>query len=64
MPSVSTKQHRAMEAAAHGNSTLGIPKKVAREYVAADEGKSFKGKRKTKERHPRSHAEFEALGRD
>lgn len=39
MPSKSAKQHRAMEAAAHGHSTLGIPKKVAKEFVAADKGK-------------------------
>jgi len=38
MPPVSEKQRRAMEAAAHGKSTIGIPKKVAREYVAADPG--------------------------
>jgi hypothetical protein len=37
MPSVSEKQHNAMEAAAHGHSTLGIPKKVGEEFVAADE---------------------------
>ena len=36
MPSVSEKQHRAMEAAAHGHSTLGIPKNVGEEFVAAD----------------------------
>ncbi len=36
MPSVSEKQHRAMEAAAHGHSTLGIPKKVGEEFVRAD----------------------------
>lgn len=36
MPSVSDKQHRAMEAAAHGHSTLGIPATVGRDYVAAD----------------------------
>ena len=45
-----------MQAAAHGHSTLGIPQKVAREFVAADKklGKSFKatsgkgkGKRKS-----------------
>jgi hypothetical protein len=30
-----------MEAAAHGKSTLGIPKKVAQEFVAADSGKKF-----------------------
>ena len=39
MPSKSAKQHRAMEAAAHGHSTIGIPKKVAKEFVAADKGK-------------------------
>jgi hypothetical protein len=27
-----------MEAAAHGKSNVGIPKKVAREFVAADPG--------------------------
>ncbi|MCC8963763.1 DUF2213 domain-containing protein [Bradyrhizobium sp. Pear76] len=36
MPSVSQRQHRAMEAAAHGHSTLGIPKKVGEEFAAAD----------------------------
>lgn len=39
MPSVSQAQHRAMEAAAHGNSTLGIPKKVGEEFSHADKGK-------------------------
>lgn len=38
MPPVSEKQRRAMEAAAHGKSTIGIPKKVAKEFVAADPG--------------------------
>lgn len=33
-PSVSAKQHRAMEAAAHGHSTLGIPASVGKEYVS------------------------------
>jgi len=36
MPSVSDKQHRAMQAAAHGKSALGIPKKVGQEFAAAD----------------------------
>lgn len=35
-PSVSGAQHRAMEAAAHGHSTLGIPAKVGRDFVRAD----------------------------
>jgi len=37
MPSVSTAQHNAMEAAAHGHSTLGIPASVGKEFVAADD---------------------------
>lgn len=37
MPSVSAAQHRAMEAAAHGHSTLGIPQKVGKEFVRADD---------------------------
>jgi hypothetical protein len=37
MPSTSEAQHRAMEAAAHGHSTLGIPESVGKEFVAADE---------------------------
>jgi len=37
MPSVSEKQHRAMEAAAHGHSTLGIPEEVGKEFVGADD---------------------------
>jgi len=41
MPSVSKKQHNAMEAAAHGTSTLGIPKSVGQEFAAADKGRSF-----------------------
>ena len=39
MPSKTDKQHRAMEAAAHGNSTLGIPQSVGQKFVAADAGK-------------------------
>lgn len=38
MPPVSQKQRAAMQAAAHGKSTLGIPKKVGREFSAADKG--------------------------
>lgn len=34
--SVSEAQHRAMEAAAHGKSTLGIPKEVGQEFVSKD----------------------------
>lgn len=35
MPALSRAQHRAMAAAAHGKSKLGIPAKVGREFVAA-----------------------------
>lgn len=42
MPTVTPKQHRAMEAAAHGKSTLGIPESVGQEFVAADAGMSVK----------------------
>lgn len=36
MPAVSEKQRRAMYAAAEGNSTLGIPEKVGKEFVKKD----------------------------
>lgn len=34
----SEAQRRAMEAAAHGRSTIGIPQKVGKEFSAADAG--------------------------
>ncbi|VWD20702.1 NUDIX hydrolase [Burkholderia contaminans] len=40
MPSVSERQHEAMEAAAHGHSTLGIPKSVGEEFVNADKARA------------------------
>src|ERR1700726_610273 len=36
-PPVSEKQRRAMFAAASGHSTLGIPRKVGREFVGKDQ---------------------------
>ena len=42
MPSKTEKQRRAMQAAAHGKSTLGIPKKVGQEFVRADRKKKEK----------------------
>lgn len=36
MPSTSEAQHKAMEAASHGHSTLGIPASVGKEFVNAD----------------------------
>ena len=44
MPSKSAKQHRTMEAAAHNPAfakKMGIPVKVAKEFVQADVGKHF-----------------------
>lgn len=38
MPPVSQKQRAAMAAAAQGRSTLGIPRAVGKEYIAADRG--------------------------
>jgi hypothetical protein len=38
MPPVSERQRKAMYAAKAGKSTLGIPKKVGAEFVAADPG--------------------------
>jgi hypothetical protein len=42
MPSKTLKQHKAIGAAAHGKSNLGIPKKVGKEFLRADKGKTFK----------------------
>ncbi len=44
--SVSEAQHNAMEAAAHGRSKIGIPKKVAQDFVAADKAKTAHKKRR------------------
>lgn len=49
MPPVSEKQRRAMQAAAHGKSNIGIPKKVGQEYAAADPGGKLPEKKKPKE---------------
>ena len=43
MPSKSPAQHRLMEAAAHTKGGFGgVPQKVGKEFVKADEGKKFK----------------------
>ncbi len=39
MPAKSQAQARAMHAAAEGKSTLGIPKRVGKEFVAETRGK-------------------------
>jgi hypothetical protein len=43
MPSLTPRQHNAMEAAAHGKSTIGIPVSVGKDFVAADKAKGMKG---------------------
>jgi hypothetical protein len=48
MPSVSDKQARTMKAAMHNlafRKKVGIPKKVATEFVRADQKKKGKGKK-------------------
>lgn len=44
MPSKTPKQARAMQAAAHGKGTIGIPRAVAKEFTAADHAKAHKHK--------------------
>ena len=44
MPSRTKKQARAMRAAAAGKSTIGIPKKVGKEFVQADRKKARRKK--------------------
>ena len=46
MPPVSQAQRAAMYAAAAGKSTLGIPKKVGAEFVAADKPGKLPDKKK------------------
>lgn len=44
-PPVSQAQRAAMQAAAHGNSTLGIPAKVGKEFSNADPGGKLPAKK-------------------
>lgn len=48
MPIKSKLQMKAMYAASKGNSTLGIPKKVAKEYIKSGKEKSNLPERKAK----------------
>lgn len=41
MPPKSQAQRKAMHAAAAGKSTIGIPKKVGKEFVKADTGRNL-----------------------
>ena len=46
MPTVTAKQKRAMFAAASGDSTLGIPRTVGRDFVAADRRKASRRRKR------------------
>jgi hypothetical protein len=46
----SEAQRKAMGAAASGHSTLGIPKSVGKEFIAADPGGKLPRRRKVKRR--------------
>lgn len=49
MPAKSKAQFRAMEAAAHGHSTLGISKKVGKEFASTTKSpKSLPERKKAK----------------
>lgn len=50
MTSTSERQRRAMEAAKHGNSTIGIPQSVGEEFADADEAQAHR-RNKHKKRH-------------
>jgi hypothetical protein len=69
MPSTSKAQHNAMEAAAHGDGKIGIPKKVGQDFVKADQegGRRFPtaalAKAVRKPRQPKPDPEDEAIER-
>lgn len=53
MPPKSQAQRAAMAAAASGKSTLGIPKKVGKEFIAADPGGKLPRKVPTGKKGPK-----------
>ena len=54
MPVVSEAQRRAMWAAKEGNSTLGIPKSVGKDFIAASHGIKDLPERAEHHEHPKS----------
>jgi hypothetical protein len=48
MPMKSEAQRKAMHAAASGKSTLGIPKKVGKEFAASDKGGKLPKRKRSK----------------
>lgn len=59
-PPVSEAQRRAMHAAAAGNSTLGIPKSVGKDFATADEGGKLPEKKVKKGEKDEGSPEHEA----
>lgn len=51
MPAQSQAQFRAMQAAAHGKSTLGIPAKVGKEFVSGQSPKGLPERKSSKDLH-------------
>jgi hypothetical protein len=64
MPPVSQAQRAAMYAAAAGKSTLGIPKKVGKEFVAADEGGKLPAKANPNKKKPKLRIGRQTYGED
>jgi hypothetical protein len=64
MPPVSQAQRAAMYAAAAGKSTLGIPKKVGAEFVAADKPGKLPAKANPNKRKPKLRIGRQSYGED
>lgn len=58
MPPVSEKQRRAMAAAAHGKSSIGIPKKVGMEMMNANKDGKMPMRKSSKSSMPASHGKM------
>lgn len=54
MPAVSEAQRKAMASAAAGKSTIGIPAKVGKEFIAEDKGGKLPKRKSPLHDHPRS----------
>lgn len=53
MPSKSAKQHRFMEMVAHDAAAakrVGVPQSVGQDFVQADKGRRFAGKKRSRHR--------------
>ena len=63
MPPVSQKQRKAMWAAASGHSTIGIPKKVGKEFAKADPGGKLPQQARNKSLRTSGHKGAHQLGK-